>query len=108
MRPIEFQILLSLAVGERHGYAILQDIQARPVGAAVETGTLYRALQRLVEQEMVRPTESRSASASGDDDERRRYYAITPAGRRAASAEARRMASLVDSARTARLIPRGT
>ncbi|MGQ0649345.1 MAG: PadR family transcriptional regulator [Gemmatimonadaceae bacterium] len=107
MRPIEFQILLTLASGERHGYAIIQDIQARPDGAlAVETGTLYRALQRLVEQELVRPTEPRRTIA--DDDERRRYYAITSAGRRAAAAEARRMASLVDSARAARLIPGGT
>jgi DNA-binding PadR family transcriptional regulator len=106
MRPTEFQILLTLATGERHGYAIIQDIQSRPeAGLAVETGTLYRALQRLVEQEFVRPTEPRRSPA--DDDERRRYYAITAAGRRAASAEARRMASLVDSARAASLIPGG-
>jgi DNA-binding PadR family transcriptional regulator len=107
MRPIEFQILLSLARGERHGYAIIQDLQDRPEGAlVVETGTLYRALQRLVEQELVRPTEPRRVLP--DDDERRRYYAITPAGRRAAAAEARRMAALVDLARAAQLIPRGT
>jgi DNA-binding PadR family transcriptional regulator len=103
MRPIEFQILLTLATGERHGYAIIQDIQARPdAGQTVETGTLYRALQRLVEQALVRPIEPRRAQA--DEDERRRYYAITPAGRRAANAEAGRMASLVDRARLAQLI----
>ncbi len=103
MRPIEFQILLTLATGQRHGYAIIQDIQARPDAArTVETGTLYRALQRLVEQALVRPTESPRAPT--DEDERRRYYAITPAGRRAATAEARRMASLVDQARLAQLI----
>jgi len=103
MRPIEFEILLSLAAGHRHGYAILQDIGARSDGAlSVETGTLYRALQRLVEQALVAPA---SARATGpDDDERRRYYAITPAGRRAATAEAQRMAGLVDLARRARLI----
>ena len=106
MRPIEFRILLSLATGERHGYAIMQDIQARPEGDAVETGTLYRALQRLLEQDLVRPADPRRTS--GEDDERRRYYAITPAGRRAAADEARRMAALVDGARAARLIPRGT
>ena len=108
MRPIEFQILLSLATGDRHGYAIIQDIQSRAEDAPeVETGTLYRALQRLVEQELVRPAEPRGRSQT-DRDERRRYYAITPAGRRAATTEARRMASLVDSARAARLIPGGT
>jgi DNA-binding PadR family transcriptional regulator len=107
MRPIEFQILLSLATRDRHGYAIIQDIQSRAEDAPeVETGTLYRALQRLVEQELVRPADARRSQA--DHDERRRYYAITPAGRRAATTEARRMASLVDSARAARLIPGGT
>jgi DNA-binding PadR family transcriptional regulator len=106
MRPIEFEILLTLAMGERHGYAIIRDIEARSDGAlSIETGTLYRALQRLAESDLVRPTEPRRAL--DHDDERRRFYAITPAGRRAAAAEARRMASLVDAARAARLIPEG-
>jgi len=107
MRPIEFEILLSLAAGVRHGYAMIQDIAARRESAdSVETGTLYRALQRLVEQDLVAHAQRRRAPA--DHDERRRYYAITPAGRRAATAEARRMAALVDGARAARLIPEGT
>ncbi len=105
MRPIEFQILLSLADGSRHGYAILQEMEARSDGAvSVETGTLYRALQRLVEQDFVRP--ARPPRTTIEEDQRRHYYALTPEGRRAASAEARRMASLVNSARAARLIPR--
>ena len=105
MRPIEFEILLSLSGGTRHGYAIIQDIEARGDGAVqVETGTLYRALQRLVEHGLVSPAaEPREAAADGG--ERRRYYAITQHGRRAASAEAYRMAALVDRARAARLIP---
>jgi DNA-binding PadR family transcriptional regulator len=103
MRPIEFEILLSLAVETRHGYAIIQDIESRADGAlTVETGTLYRALQRLSEQGLVAPGEPRRTD---DDDERRRYHAITPEGRRAAAAEARRMAALVDRARAVRLIP---
>lgn len=107
MRPIEFQILLTLAARERHGYAIIQDIEERSRGAVtVETGTLYRALQRLLESELVRMTEPRRDA--GSDDERRRYYAITPMGRRAAADEARRMAALVDAARAARLIPEAT
>jgi len=107
MRPIEFQILLSLANGERHGYGLIQDIEARSDGSvSVETGTLYRALQRLVERDLVRPTQP--PRDTDNDDERRRFYAITTAGRRAAASEARRMASLVDAARAARLIPGGT
>jgi DNA-binding PadR family transcriptional regulator len=103
MRPIEFEILLSLAAGVRHGYAVIQDIEARRGdGPAVETGTLYRALQRLLEQEFVAFADP---PRRDDDDERRRYYTITPAGRREAAAEARRMAALVDGARAVRLIP---
>ena len=106
MRPIELEILLTLATGERHGYAIIQDIEARSDGAtSIETGTLYRALQRLAEESLVRPTEPRRALPG--DDERRRFYAITPEGRRAATAEARRMAALVAAARAARLMPGG-
>jgi DNA-binding PadR family transcriptional regulator len=107
MRPIEFEILLTLATGERHGYAIIQDIEARSAGAlTVETGTLYRALQRLVEGDLVRPAEARHDLPN--DDERRRFYTITAAGKRAAADEARRMAALVEAAQVARLIPGGT
>ncbi len=103
MRPVEFQILLTLAHGDCHGYAIIQDIQARSNGAlTVETGTLYRALQRLAEEDLVRPQEGRRTSPV--DDDRRRVYAITTAGRRAATEEARRMSALVEQARAARLL----
>jgi DNA-binding PadR family transcriptional regulator len=107
MRPIEFEILLTLASGDRHGYAIIREIEERSGGSlSVETGTLYRALQRLLEGDLVRATEPRRTTPN--DDERRRFYAITPAGRRAAGSEARRLASLVDAARAARLIPETT
>ena len=72
----------------------------------METGTLYRALQRLTEGGLVRLTDVRATLAG--DDERRRFYAITAAGRRAAAEEARRMASLVDAARAAKLIHEAT
>jgi len=104
MRQIEFEILLTLASGERHGYAIIQDIEARSQGnLSVETGTLYRALQRLAEENLVRLTDA--PRSLENDDERRRFYAITAEGKRAAAAEARRMAALVDAARLASLIP---
>jgi DNA-binding PadR family transcriptional regulator len=104
LRPVEFDILLTLAAGERHGYAIIQETEARSDGELVlETGTMYRALRRLVAAGLARPT-ARRASSDGDD-ERRRYYAITALGRSAASAEAARMARLVRAARGARLLP---
>ena len=106
LRPVEFEILLTLAHGERHGYAILQETEARGEGALhLETGTMYRALRRLVQAGLVAPTERRPRAE--DDDERRRYYAITSLGRRVAAAEAARMARLVAAARAARLIPIG-
>ncbi len=104
LRPIEFEILLTLAHGERHGYAILQEMEGRNSGAfALGTGTMYRALRRLVDGGLVAPAERRPPSDSSD--ERRRYYAITPQGRRVAVAEAARMARLVNAARTSGLLP---
>lgn len=104
MRPIELEILLSLAAGARHGWAIIREVEGRGDGArTVETGTLYRALQRLVEQGLAAHAEAPPDAA--EDDARRRYYAITAAGRRAAADEARRLAALVERARAVRLIP---
>ncbi|HSK21503.1 MAG TPA: hypothetical protein VK912_20285, partial [Longimicrobiales bacterium] len=48
LRPVEFHILLSLAVGERHGYGIIQDAEGRGETAVPDVGTLYRALARMV------------------------------------------------------------
>ena len=72
----------------------------------LETGTMYRALRRLVEAGLVRPTDRRQPAP--EDDERRRYYAITAEGRRAAEQEALRLSRLVAAARSARLLPLGT
>lgn len=105
MRTIEFEILLSLSTGAQHGYALIQSIEARSE-LRVETGTLYRAIQRLLEEDLVRPADAPRASAQ--DDERRRYYAITPAGRRSAAAEAKRLEALVTAARSARLLSGGS
>ncbi|HEY4132818.1 MAG TPA: PadR family transcriptional regulator [Gemmatimonadaceae bacterium] len=105
LRPVEFEILLTLAEGERHGYAIIQETETRSGGEIrLETGTLYRALRRLVAARLVKPTVRRPATDDGD--ERRRYYAITPLGRHVAVTEAARMARLVAAARAARLLPK--
>ena len=112
LRPVEFEILLALAEGERHGYAIIQEVEARSNGEVrLETGTLYRALRRLVADGYAKPSARRPASDAtdgGHDDERRRYYAITPAGRQVAAAEAARLARLVAAARSARLLMKPT
>ena len=104
LRPVELEILVTLAAGERHGYAIIQETEARTDGALrLETGTMYRALHRLVKTGLARPTARRAVDES--DDERRRYYAITDLGRRVASAESARLARLVAAARSARFLP---
>lgn len=103
VRPVEFHILLSLAGDERHGYAILQEIERFTAGELrLEPGTLYRALHRMLKDGWV--AESGRRPAARDDDERRRYYRLTPLGRRIAAAEADRLARLVTLARAHRLL----
>jgi len=98
LRPIEFQILLSLSGGDRHGYGILRDASERlGVPAPWGVGTLYRALRRLVDRELIAGTDRRPAPE--EDDERRNYYRITPLGARVVHAEAQRLERLVQSAK---------
>ncbi len=103
LTPISFEILLTLADEDRHGYAILQMVEARLQGRLpMRTGTIYRALARLVEEGLIAlaPAGRRAAG----HDERRRYYRITPQGRRIARAEAERLADQVAAARAHRLL----
>lgn len=102
--PATFHILIALAGEDRHGYAIIQDVAARTDGAIrLSAGTLYRSIQRMLEQGLI--VEPRERPAPEDDDERRRYYRITPLGTAAAKAEARRLADLVRMARARGLAP---
>jgi DNA-binding PadR family transcriptional regulator len=96
--PATFHILIALAREDRHGYAIMQDVEARTNGEIrLSAGTLYRTIQRLLEQGLIRETRDRPAPEL--DDERRRYYRITALGEAAARAEAKRMTDLVRMAR---------
>lgn len=105
LRPVEFQVLLVLADGDLHGYGIIRETERRTDGEMVlEPGTLYRALRRMVEADLVHETDRRPAEDL--DDERRRYFAITEFGRDVAAAEAFRMERLVKSARRSQLNPR--
>ncbi|MQA88702.1 MAG: PadR family transcriptional regulator [Gemmatimonas sp.] len=105
LRPVEFHILLSLAAGERHGYGIIQDAEARGQAMAPDVGTLYRALRRMQEQGLIAAAERRQAPDAGD--ERRNYYRITPRGRRVAQAEARRLEALTRAAQLGGLLEEG-
>jgi DNA-binding PadR family transcriptional regulator len=120
-----FHILMALADGERHGYAIIQEVAARTSGEVrLSAGTLYRSIQRMVDQDLVAEltwreraglfTEERSAASGAPrvtrpggvqsppperDDARRRYYRLTPFGRAVAEAETRRLGELLRLAR---------
>ena len=106
LRPVEFEVLLTLAGGERHGYGIIQDAQARGYSAPLDVGTLYRALHRMQEAGLIGPAERRNASDTGD--ERRNYYRITPRGLKVARAEARRLAALTRAAMVGGLLEAGS
>src|SRR5579872_1839172 len=93
-----FHILLAVAEEDRHGYAIIQEVASRTDGALkLSAGTLYRSIQRMLEQGLILETRDRPAPEA--DDERRRYYWITAQGTAAAKAEARRLGQLVKMAR---------
>ena len=102
LRPVEFNILLSLASGDRHGYGIIRDAEDRALPGVPDVGTLYRALRRMEDLGLIAASARRPASDA--DDERRNYYRITPLGLRLAKAEARRMASLTRAARIGGLL----
>ena len=102
--PVTFHILMALADGDRHGYAIIQDVASRTDGELrVGAGTLYRSIHRMLEQGLIIESNRRPARAL--DDERRRYYRLTPFGTAVARAETRRLTRLVRLARARGLTP---
>jgi DNA-binding PadR family transcriptional regulator len=102
-----FHILLAVAQEDRHGYAIILDVAERTGGELrLSAGTLYRSIQRMLEQGLI--TETRDRPAPEFDDERRRYYRITPFGAATARAETQRMTDLVRMARVQGLAPSRT
>lgn len=98
LTPALFHVLLSLADGEKHGYAILKEVAARTGDKVVlSTGTLYGIIKRLLADGLIRE------SALGST-ERRRAYRLTPSGRKVALAEAERLRDLVVSAQAKKLL----
>lgn len=92
-----FQILLALAAGDLHGYAIMRQVEEQSAGRIrLGPGTLYGSIQTLLEEELIREVDG--------DDERRRTYRLTAAGRKVARAEAERIADLVRVARATKIL----
>jgi DNA-binding PadR family transcriptional regulator len=103
LTPVVFEVLLALGDGDRHGYAIMREVEERTGGSVrLRAGSLYRALGRLLEDGLVAEV-AESADEPGSDA-RRRYYTLTRLGRKVAEAEARRLSSAVEAARAKRLL----
>jgi len=97
LAPAVFHILLSLAEGERHGYALKREIARRTDGKLkLGAGMLYGSISKMLALGLIE--ESNERPDPHLDDERRRYYRVTPFGRKVAQAEAARMRELVELA----------
>ncbi len=97
LAPAVFHILLSLADGERHGYALKREIARRTNGTlTLGPGVLYGSIAKMLDQGVIEESDERPDPHL--DDERRRYYRITPFGRAVARADAARMRELVQLA----------
>ena len=99
----EFEVLIALADGEKHGYAILKEV-ARRTGRKVRLGpaTLYTIVRRFLADGLLAESAERPDPAL--DDERRRYYRLTEFGRQVAAAEAQRMETALSMARAKNLV----
>jgi DNA-binding PadR family transcriptional regulator len=103
LTPRVFHILLALVDEEQHGYRIMKEVEERSGGKVrIGPGTLYEAIQRLVKNRLI--VESSERPDAKMDDQRRRYYKLTDFGRQVLRAEADRLDSLVEFARTKNLI----
>ena len=104
LTPAVFHILLALADGEKHGYAIMQEVGARTGGATrMGPGTLYGSIQRMLKDSLI--VEAQERADSVHVEERRRYYRLTGFGQRVLQAEARRLEQLVHIAQSKQVLP---
>lgn len=103
LAPAFLHILIALGEGERHGYSIMQEVAGRTEGRVrMSPGTLYGSIKRMLAEGLIEELTTGAAGA----DERRRFYRITKFGRRVATAELERLASLLSQARNSGLLPR--
>jgi DNA-binding PadR family transcriptional regulator len=104
LSAVAFEILLTISDGDSHGYHIMQEVERRTDGGiTLHPGTLYRALARLLEQDLI---EELADHPGTSDDQRRRYYRLTKFGHVVLEAEAARLERQVREARARRLLRR--
>jgi DNA-binding PadR family transcriptional regulator len=103
LTPAVFNILLALADGEKHGYGIMQEVEANTKGQVLMgPGTLYGSIKRMLQADLIEESDERADPQM--DDQRRRYYKLTALGRRTLRMEAERLASQVQIARTKNIL----
>ena len=103
LTPVVLHILLTLTDGERHGYAIAQEIEEATEGQIrMGPGTLYGSIQRMLGASLIEEAPARRRPTA--DDERRRYYRMTPFGRRVLELELQRVSRVVRLARDKRVL----
>ena len=104
LKPLVFQVLLALAGGERHGWALVREVQLRGGFEGLMPGNFYRTLRSMLAAGFIE--ECGELRDRALDDERRRYFRLTPLGSAVATAEARRLESVLLEARAKRLLPK--
>ena len=103
LSPAILHILIALGEGERHGYAVMQEVAERTGGRVrMSPGTLYGSIRKMVDEGLIEEFFRRGQAA---DDERRRYYRVTKFGRAVAAAEVDRLSALLYHARLNGLVP---
>ena len=101
LTPVAFEILLALADDGRHGYQVMLEIERRSAGRiSPNPGTLYRALDRLVQEGLL------TSTVRSVEGESRRIFSLSPLGKAVAAAEAARLSDQVLAARSLRLFKR--
>ena len=99
LSPTALHILAAIADGPRHGYAIKQEVEARVPGVVrLGPGTLYEAIQRLLDAQLVRETAGEAEPANGQQAQRR-YYELTGRGRKVLQDEVEHWRRFVDYAK---------
>jgi len=103
LTPAVYHILLALTDGEKHGYAIMKDVEAQTGGRfKMGPGTLYGSIKRMLAASLIEEVDERPDPEL--DDERRRYYCLTGGGRQAVGVESERLAQAVGVARQKRVL----
>jgi len=103
LTPAVFNILLTLADGEKHGYGIMLEVDANTNGQVLMgPGTLYGSIKRMLQADLIEESDERVDPEM--DDQRRRYYRLTDLGKRVLRMEAERLVSQIQIAKAKRIL----